>query len=386
MYIFMYYFIKAKEEALMAVTDMEQRTPLYEVHVSGGAKMVPFAGYMLPVQYAGVIAEHMAVRSGAGIFDVSHMGEMLCSGRDALPNLQKILTSDFSAMPEGRVRYSLMCNETGGVIDDVLVYKLGPEKFLVVVNAANRKKDFEWMSSHAFGDVSVADISDETAQIALQGPKSWDILSRIADRSALPEKYYTFNDGVAVAGIKCLISQTGYTGEAGYELYVSPSDAVGLWESISEAGGEFGLAPAGLGARDTLRLEAGMPLYGHEMDEGVTPFEAGLGFGVAMSKDCFIGKAALEAMGGPRRIRVGLRVAGRGIVREKEAVCIEGEVIGVTTSGTFCPYLKYPAAMALVGVSRSGVGAKVRCEARGRSVEAEIVPLPFYSRKVEKPA
>jgi aminomethyltransferase len=359
----------------------EKKTPLYGVHVSNGGRMVPFAGYLLPVQFGGLIAEHMAVRLAAGIFDVSHMGEILCEGRDAFENIQRILTNNFSEMTDGRVRYSLMCNDKGGVIDDVLVYKYGAEKFLVVVNASNREKDFGWMSSFASGGVSLTDISEELAQIALQGPRSSDILARLCDVADIPKKYYTFADGVSVAGVKCMISQTGYTGEHGYELYVDVGSAVKLWESLMEAGDEFGLVPAGLGARDTLRLEAGMPLYGHEMDEDMTPFEAGLGFGVKMSKENFTGKAALVENGDPKLVRVGMRVTGQGIVREKAAVLVGDEVIGLTTSGTYCPYLKYPVAMASVDVTHSSVGTKVLCEVRGRYVTAEIVPLPFYSRK-----
>ncbi|MDR3076792.1 MAG: glycine cleavage system aminomethyltransferase GcvT [Synergistaceae bacterium] len=357
------------------------RTPLYDAHVSGGGKMVPFAGYMLPVQYGGVIAEHNAVRNAAGIFDVSHMGEILYEGPDALLNLQRALSNDFSKMNAGRVKYSLICNDDGGIKDDVLVYKYGAEKFLVVVNAANRKKDFEWLASRASGDVSVKDVSDGFAQIALQGPLSRDILSRVSNPSGIPEKYYTFTDGASVAGAVCMVSRTGYTGELGYEIYAKPEDAAALWKSLLDAGRDFGLVPAGLGARDTLRLEAGMPLYGHEMDESVTPFEAGLGFGVNMSKEDFTGKAALICRGDPKHIRAGLRVTGRGIVRERENVLIGGEVIGRTTSGTFCPYLQYPVAMASVDAQRSAVGTKVGCDVRGRSVEAEIVPLPFFSRK-----
>ncbi|MDR1508569.1 MAG: glycine cleavage system aminomethyltransferase GcvT, partial [Synergistaceae bacterium] len=354
--------------------------PLYDIHVSSGGRMVPFAGYMLPVQYSGVIAEHMAVRKAVGLFDVSHMGEITYSGRDAFPNVQKTFTNDFTRMADGKVRYSLMCNDDGGIIDDVLVYRMNAEKYLVVVNAANREKDFKWMKNRASGDVSVEDISSGVAQIALQGPMSRGVLERAADASDIPERYYTFNDGVSVGGIKCLLSRTGYTGELGYELYTNAGDAAALWNALMEAGAGFGLIPAGLGARDTLRLEAAMPLYGHEMDETVTPFEAGLSFGVDMSKEDFIGKAALEKRTDPARIRVGLRVTGRGIVRENSAVFMDGRHVGRTTSGTHCPYLGYPAAMASIDAARSAPGGRVECDVRGRRVEAEVTPLPFYSR------
>jgi len=354
------------------------KTPLYDIHVSNGGKMVPFAGYLLPVQYEGVIAEHNAVRTAAGIFDVSHMGEILCEGPDALRNLGRVMSNDFSKMKNGDVKYSLILNEEGGVKDDVLVYKFNPEKFLVVVNAANRKKDFEWLAFRASGAVSVKDVSDDFALIALQGPKSRDILARLADASDIPEKYYSFIERAAVSGVECMLSRTGYTGELGYELYAKPEDAPALWRTLLEAGRDFGLVPAGLGARDTLRLEAGMPLYGHEMDESVTPLEAGLGFAVKMSKEDFIGKAALEEKRDPKRVRVGMKITGRGIVRENETVRAGDKVIGRTTSGTHAPYLKYPIAMALVEASHSAPGTNVVCDVRGRAIEAEIEPLPFY--------
>ena len=359
----------------------ELKTPLYDVHVSGGGRMVPFAGYLLPVQYEGVIAEHNAVRTAAGIFDVSHMGEIMYEGPDALLNLERVMSNDFSKMENGCVKYSLILNDEGGVKDDVLVYKYGPEKFLAVVNAANRGKDFEWLASRASDDVLVKDLSGDFAQIALQGPKSRDILSNITREADIPEKYYTFTDRAAVAGVECMVSRTGYTGESGYELYARPEDVCTLWRALLEAGRGFGLRPAGLGARDTLRLEAGMPLYGHEMDEGVTPFEAGLGFGVKMAKEDFIGKAALERRREPKRVRAGLKVTGRGIVRENETVRIGDGIIGRTTSGTHAPYLKRPIAMASVDASRSAVGTKVVCDVRGKEIEAEITPLPFYTAK-----
>jgi aminomethyltransferase len=358
-----------------------KKTPLYDIHVASGGKIVPFAGYLLPVQYSGVIAEHLAVRTNAGIFDVSHMGEVIFSGADALSNLQNILTNDFSGMASGRVRYSLMCNDLGGIVDDLLVYKYNDEKYLVVINAANREKDVGWMKSHAFGNVSIKDISDDLAQIALQGPKSLDILKKLTDMADIPEKYYTFAEKTAVAGIECLISQTGYTGELGYEIYSDAKDAVPLWEAIIKAGVGLGLVPAGLGARDTLRFEAGMPLYGHEMDGTVTPFEADLGFGVRLSKESFIGKTALENRGNPGRVRVGLRMTGRGIARGDETVYAGDGAVGKTTSGSHCPYLKGAFAMALIDTAHSVIGTKLEVDVRGRKVEAEVTKIPFYTRQ-----
>lgn len=342
--------------------------------------MVPFASYLMPVQYTDIIEEHMAVRTKAGLFDVSHMGEVIISGNDALKNINYLFTNDFTSMTDGRVRYSPMCNPDGGVIDDLLIYRMSQYRYMVVVNASNREKDVEWMKSHIFGQVKLEDVSDSIAQIALQGPKSKDILSKLTDTKNLPEKYYTFIDNCDVAGIKCLVSQTGYTGEFGYELYCGAEDAVKLWRTLLEVGKGEGLIPCGLGARDTLRLEAAMPLYGHEMNDTVSPLETGLDFGVKMQKDDFIGKGALAARGELKITRVGLKVTGRGIIREHCPVFIGEEKIGDTTSGTFLPYLNGAYAMALIDKNHSKIGTLVSAEVRGRRLEAEIVPLPFYKK------
>ena len=365
--------------------DAERRTPLYEVHVSSGAKMVPFAGYTMPVQYTGVIAEHMAVRTHAGLFDVSHMGEILFEGPAALANIQRLMTNDFSDMQCGRVRYTLMCNDDGGIVDDLVIYKFSDEKYIAVVNASNRAKDFAWIKERVTGDVKVEDMSDGVSQIALQGPASAAILSKLADPSGLPAKYYTFTDSVNVGGICCLVSQTGYTGEFGYELYLSNEDAPKLWKLLLEAGSELGVVPAGLGARDTLRLEAGMPLYGHEMNEIITPFEANLGFVVKMNKDDFVGKRALESKSEPARRRVGLSMTGRGIARENESIYIGDTQIGRTTSGTHCPYLGRAVAMAMIDTAHTELGTAVEVDVRGRKIAAEVVQLPFYkAEKIKK--
>lgn len=360
---------------------MERKTPLYDVHIAEGGKIVPFAGYLLPVQYAGgVIKEHMAVRQAAGLFDVSHMGEILFTGPTALDTLNHLLTNDFTDMPAGRVRYSVMCNEKGGVIDDLVIYKFGDEEYLAVVNAANRHKDYAHMAANLLPGTKAEDISDSVAQLALQGPAAPAVLGSLVSEDKLPKKYYTAVRDVDINGMKCMISRTGYTGELGYEIYTAPENAVALWKTLREAGGEHGLIPCGLGARDTLRLEAAMPLYGHEMDEDISPLEAGLGFGVKMGKSDFIGKAALEAAGEPSRVRVGLEITGRGIAREHQDVFIGEEKIGVTTSGTHCPAVGKAVAMALVSADRSAVGTEVDVDIRGRRVSAVIVPLPFYHR------
>lgn len=360
---------------------MERKTPLYDIHVEEGGKMVPFAGYLLPVQYgAGVIKEHMAVRQQAGLFDVSHMGEVLFTGPTALDTLNHLLTNDFTNMPVGRVRYSIMCNEQGGTVDDLVVYKFGEQSYFVVVNAANRYKDFAHMKANLLPGTEAQDISDTIAQLALQGPKAPQIIAKLLPEDQIPQKYYTAIPNVTIGGMRCMISRTGYTGELGYEIYTAAENGPALWTLLRQAGAEFGLIPCGLGARDTLRLEAAMPLYGHEMDDTVTPLEAGLDFGVKLDKAEFIGKDALVRAGTPRRVRVGLVATGRGIPREHQPVYLAGEQIGTTTSGTFAPLLGKAISMALVDAAHSAVGTAVEIDVRGRRVAAEIVPLPFYKR------
>ena len=360
---------------------MELKTPLYDVHVEEGGKIVPFAGYLLPVQYGtGVIKEHMAVRQQCGLFDVSHMGEILFTGPTALATLNHLLTNDYSNMPINKVRYGVMCNEQGGTIDDLVVYKFGEESYLVVVNAANREKDYAHMAANTLEGTKCEDISDTVAQVALQGPKAPAIMKKLLPEDQIPKGYYTALPNVNLGGMNCMISRTGYTGELGYEIYTASENAPKLWKLLREAGEEFGLIPCGLGARDNLRLEAAMPLYGHEMDETITPLEAGLDFGVKLNKEEFIGHDALVAAGAPKRVRVGLEVTGRGIIREHQDVYIGDEKIGVSTSGTHCPYLGKAIAMALVDASHAEVGTKVEAEVRGRRVAAEIIPLPFYTR------
>ena len=360
---------------------MELKTPLYETHVQQKGKIIPFCGYLLPVQYdTGVIKEHMAVRTACGLFDVSHMGEITVSGPDALKNLNHLLTNDYTDMSDGQARYSPMCNERGGVVDDLIVYKVKDNSYLVVVNAANKDKDFEWMKAHKIGDVAIEDISASVAQLALQGPKAQEILEKLTDKEQIPEKYYTCNFDGVVAGIKCIISRTGYTGEDGFELYCAAEESEKLWNALLEAGKDEGLIPCGLGARDTLRLEAAMPLYGHEMNDDISPKKAGLGIFVKMDKDEFIGKDAIEAAGKLTERRVGLKVTGRGIIREGCDVYADDKKIGFTTSGTHCPYIGYPNALAIIDVDYKEPGTKVIVEVRGRKIEAEVVKLPFYKR------
>ena len=364
----------------MSETETALKTPLYRRHVENGGKMVPFAGYWLPVQYgAGVIGEHQAVRTEVGLFDVSHMGEVSFRGPDALANLQRLLCNDLASLEDGRVRYSPMLNAQGGVIDDVLVYRCAADDYLMVVNAANRHKDVRHILAEKFGNAAIEDISDTLCQLALQGPKAEAVMRTLVPEALIPRKYYSFTPEVTVGGVRCLLSRTGYTGEDGFELYAAAKDAEALFDALVAAGKPFGLALCGLGCRDTLRLEAAMPLYGHEMDDGVTPLETGLERYVKLDKPGFIGREALLAAGAPRRARVGLKMTGRGIAREHCDVYAGEQLAGHTTSGTHCPTVG-PVAMALVETPFRAVGQKLSVDVRGRRVEAEVVPLPFYTR------
>lgn len=360
---------------------MEKKTPLYEKHLEAKGKIVPFGGYLLPVQYpTGVITEHMAVRKGCGMFDVSHMGEILLKGPGSTAFLNHLLTNDYTKMEDGQARYSPMCNEFGGVVDDLIVYKVKENSYFIVVNAANKDKDFAWMKGHAFGDITLEDISDSVVQIALQGPLAQQLLERLTGKACIPVKYYTAVFEAKIADIPCVISRTGYTGEDGFEFYCSVQDGPKLWDLLLENGKEEGLIPCGLGARDTLRLEAAMPLYGHEMNDEISPKEASLGIFVKMEKPDFIGKAALEEKGAPKKKRVGLKVTGRGIIREMEDLFDGEKKVGVTTSGTHAPYLGYPIAMALVECEYAKPGTHLEADVRGRRVAAEVVKLPFYKK------
>ncbi|MDT2847706.1 glycine cleavage system aminomethyltransferase GcvT [Vagococcus carniphilus] len=360
---------------------MDKKTPLYEAHVALKGKMVPFGGYSLPVQYAdaGLVKEHMAVRESVGLFDVSHMGEIFIQGSDALKNVQNLFTNDFEKMKAGQIRYTVMCNESGGIIDDLILYKYNDEKFMGVVNASNKEKDFEWIKNHLTGDVEAVDSSDDIGLIAIQGPKARATLEKLVEKADFPEKYYTFKEQVDFKGMKVDLSETGYTGEEGFEVYTKAEDVEKIWHLLIEAGEEFNIQPCGLGARDTLRLEAGMPLYGHEMSESINPLQVGLQFAVKMKKDGFIGKEALEKAT-VDQVRVGLKITGKGIVREEVPIFVEDKQIGMSTSGTHAPFLKYAIAMALIDKDYAEIGQVVEAEVRGRRVQAEVIPMPFYKK------
>lgn len=360
---------------------MEHKTPLFDKYADYGAKIIDFGGFLMPVQFAaGIKKEHMAVRQAAGLFDICHMGEIVCSGPKALDAINMLLTNDYTNLKVGSARYGNMCNEQGGILDDVIVFRLEEEKYLLVVNAGTQESDYKWMKEHTFG-ADFENVSDKLGALAFQGPKAPEVLRKLTSEENIPQKYYTFKYHSEIHGIPCMISRTGYTGELGYEIY-PPADRVGeLWDLILKEGKEDGVLPIGLGARDTLRLEASMPLYGNDMDESINPLEAGLTYGIKMNKADFIGKKAIEAKGDPKIRRVGLKVTGRGIVREHQDLYIGDEKVGHTTSGTYCPYLKGAYAMGYVGTDHAEAGTELEADVRGRRVKVEIVPMPFYKRK-----
>lgn len=353
-----------------------KQTPFYGAHVTLGGKLIDFGGWALPVQYASILEEHHAVRERAGLFDVSHMGELVVQGRDAAKFLHHVLTNDMLSFEPGRCRYAILCYPDGGAVDDVVVYKRSDEDFLVIVNAANTDKDFDWLLKNTAGfAVTLENQSPSWAQLALQGPQAQAILAPLCE-GALPQKNYSFVQ-TRVMGVPAIVSRTGYTGEDGFEVYVS-SEETGMFESLLAEGAPFGLIPCGLGARDTLRFEAGMPLYGHELSASITPREAGLDFAVKLNKEAFIGRDALLAP--PKRKRIGLRLIDRGIARGGgEEVRVGDTVAGFTTSGAPSPMLGGNYAMALVDSAYTDAH-KFTIVVR-KPLAAEAVPLPFYTRK-----
>lgn len=358
-----------------------KKTPLYDEHLRLKAKMVEFHGWLLPLQYSSILAEHNAVRNAAGLFDVSHMGEIAVKGEGSEASLQRILTNDISTLKPGQASYSLMCYPDGGIVDDLVVYKLSEENYLLVVNASNVEKDYQWLLLHA-SVAEIEDVSDRYAQLALQGPNSSKILQRLTPQPLDEIGFYRFKYGASIEGIEALLSRTGYTGEDGFEIYFDAAKAPILWQSLLDAGSTLGLVPAGLGARDTLRFEASLPLYGNELSEKVTPIEAGLDRFVKFTKD-FIGKEALWAQkerGVKRRI-AGLELLDPGVPRQGYEVYANGEVVGFVTSGNFAPYLKKYLALALLKSDFSHEGQKLSVSIRGKEHRAVVVPIPFYRRK-----
>ncbi len=362
----------------------ERKTPLYERHAALGGKIVPFADYLLPVQYTGVIAEHMAVRTNCGLFDVSHMGEALIRGKDAMANVQKLVTVNVAEMTDGQVKYTPMCNDQGGVVDDILVYRVAEDCYYLVINAANRFKDVDWMRQKLFGEATLTDISDSVGQVALQGPNAIPLMKELIPDEQRPKKYYTFVREAELAGKRCLISRTGYTGELGYEIYSAAEDIGAIWDLLMERGKDFGLVPCGLGARDTLRLEAAMPLYGHELSDTISPLEASLDFFVKLDCGDFYGRDAILAMGEPKRKRIGLEVTGRGIIREHCEVFDGDTMVGCVTSGTLCPYVNKAIGMAMLESAYLTPDTVLEVDVRGRRIPVKVVPLPFYKREAKK--
>jgi len=358
-----------------------KKTPLHEEHVRLGGKMVPFAGYEMPVQYAtGITAEHRAVRERAGMFDVSHMGEFEVRGADALALVQRVAVNDASAMEVGQAQYSALCREDGGILDDLIVYRFD-RHYMLVVNASNRDKDFAWVDGHASDlDVDVLDRSDEIALLAVQGPMAREVLRPLTDMDVDEVGYYRFRPG-EVSGRAAIVSATGYTGEDGFELYVDAEDAVELWRELLAAGEAHGLVPAGLGARDSLRLEMGYALYGNDLDEGHTPLEAGLGWITKLGKGDFIGREALarQKETGVERRLVGLRLLERGFPRPGYAIRSKGETVAAVTSGTLSPSLGEGIAMAYLPVGLADAGTEVEVDLRGKAVRARVVRPPFYT-------
>jgi aminomethyltransferase len=363
------------------MTDGLKHTPLNDEHVALGGKMVPFAGYSMPVQYpTGITAEHKAVREACGLFDVSHMGEFIVRGPGALDMVQRISVNDASKIEVGQAQYSAMCLESGCVIDDLIIYRF-PDHFMLVVNAANMAKDWAWVSRHAADfDVELEDASERTALLALQGPKAREILRPLASLDVDDVKYYRFAEG-EVAGVPAVISGTGYTGEDGFELYIPANRAAELWRALLDAGRDAGLIPAGLGARDSLRLEVGYALYGNDLDEEHTTLESGLGWVTKLDKGDFVGRDALAAQkeAGVGRRLVGLRLTDKGFPRPGYDVVSGGEVVGKVTSGTVSPTLGYGVALGYVPTELSKADTVVQIDARGRLVEAVVQRPPFYT-------
>ncbi len=361
-----------------------KRTPLFEVYKEYGGKTIDFGGWELPVQFSSIKEEHEAVRTKAGLFDVSHMGEIEVKGPDSLHYLQKVMTNDVSKLKNGGAQYTAMCYENGGTVDDLLVYKLEDEHYLLVVNASNIEKDFEWLKKHLQGDVNIENLSEGMAQLAIQGPVAETVLQKLAKEQDLSTiGFFKFSEEVDLNGKKALVSRTGYTGEDGFEIYCAAGDAESLWKEILEAGKEEGVLPCGLGARDTLRFEANLPLYGQELSPEISPLEAGIGFAVKLNKEAdFIGKQALKQQkeNGLSRKVVGIEMIDRGIPRHGYPVYKGDANIGEVTTGTQSPTLKKNIGLALIDSNETELGNEVEVEIRGKRLKAVVSATPFYKR------
>lgn len=359
-----------------------KKTPLYETHIRLGARLTAFAGWEMPVSYAGVIDEHRNVRNSCGLFDISHMGEISVLGPGALEAVQRLATNDIGKARDNGCQYTLICNEDGGVLDDCVVYRFDRERFIFCVNASNTEKAFNWLKARADKAVAVADLSEDYAGLALQGPLSVEVMKQFMGNDPSGLKRYHFITA-KILGHDAVVSRTGYTGEDGFEIYISPDIAAKAWEALMDAGKGFGIMPVGLGARDTLRLEMGYPLYGHELTEDTTPLEAGLKRFVCLDKPGFIGREALRKQEekGLERHLVGIEMVDAGIPRQGYTVLSSGREIGVVTSGTMSPSLRRPIGMAYVDIGHRTEGSPVEVMIRSRPVRARVVGLPFYTVK-----
>jgi aminomethyltransferase len=371
-----------------------RKTALHGVHRQLGAKMVDFGGWDMPVEYSGITAEHMAVRTSVGLFDVSHMGDIQFRGPGSLAAIQALSMNDASKLANGQAQYSAMLYPQGTFVDDVLVHKFSNNDYLLVINAGTREKDYQWIRSQvgSFAGVHISDYSDHYTQLAIQGPRAQDVLSKLTKVDLSAIKNYWFTWGTVCGLPNVLIARTGYTGEDGFEIYIPSDEATStrVWYEVMEAGEPFGLLPCGLGARNTLRLESAMALYGHEISEDITLLESGLERFSKLGKSDFLGSQALLAAGQAKRKLVGLEMIERGIARDGyKVLSLEGETVGYVTSGSPSPYLKKNIALAYVPIALTAPGTEVSVEVRGNPVKAKVVPTPFYRRAkkpVEKPA
>ena len=369
----------------VVVNEPLKRTPLYAVHVKAGARMVPFGGWEMPVQYSGILDEHRTVRRAVGLFDISHMGEFEVTGREVLAALQALTTNDVAALEVGQVQYSLLCYPEGGIVDDLTLYRLADDRFMLTVNASNIDKDWAWVTGHSRGAARWRNISAETALLAVQGPRAEALVAELADCDVKSLLYYHFREG-AVAGVRALISRTGYTGEDGFELYIAAWDAERLWRTLLDTGAAAGIAPIGLGARDTLRLEMRYALYGNDIDETTSPLEAGLGWVVKPAKGDFIGRDAIEKVraAGIRRRLVGFEMVDRAVARHGYRILKDGRQIGVVTSGSYGPSVDKYIGVGYVEIGNEPAGSPLQIEVRGVPQAARVVKTPFHPSNVKR--
>lgn len=363
-----------------------KQTPLYPMHLKYNGKIIDFGGWELPVQYEGmgIIKEHNLVRESAGLFDVSHMGEILIQGEHAETFVQYLICNDVKQLQNGQVLYSPMCYPDGGVVDDLVVYRYNPNRYLLVINAANVDKDFAWITQNIIPGVTADNVSDQYAQLALQGPQAQEILQRLSNTDLDSIRFFWFNPQVKIAGVKCIVSRTGYTGEDGFEIYVNPDKACFIWEEILAAGGDM-VAPVGLGARDSLRFEAKLPLYGQEIHKDISPLESGLGFFVKLNSDDFIGKTALvkqKEAGVPRKL-VEFTMVGKGIPRAHYEVSKDGQIIGHVTTGMHSPTFKKPMGLALVKAEYAAPGTEFDIIIRNKPIPAQAATGIFYRKQTK---